>query len=218
MLKGQTAEIPVMGRAASAVVKLTQVSVLLVLGYFTISAALGLMLGVKLPQPSPTHGPMPTVLADPQAGKPYRVPVDPGRIQQLLNKHPYGRLYKAGVFDCSDMSRETARFLQAEGYHTAVIGDDRNSKAKTGHAWAFVWASKNTGWAIETAGMESQARGSAGEVVSDDWWDLSLPFLQDKSNFFRYLSAGHGYEFYYPSKPRSTLHVLRWNDPKLNGA
>lgn len=184
-----------------------------VLGYFLITAALGLALGVKLPQPYPAARPITTILSDPQAKRPFTKTVDLNELQRTLDRHPYGRLYKANVFDCSDMSRETARFLQAEGYHTSVIGDDE--KGGVGHAWAFVWTSKNSGWAIETASGESLGRRSAGEVMGDDWWDVLQAYGHDKSHFLNDWRAGRGYEFYYPSKGRGGLHVMDWNDPVL---
>jgi hypothetical protein len=183
----------------------------LVLFYFIISACFGLALGIKLPQPFPAGRPKYTYLSDPLANQPYTKTVNPGEIQKLLDNHPYNQTYKANVFDCSNMSQITAQFLQADGYHTSVIGDDVNH-----HAWAMVWANKNSGWAIETATDVSLARHSAGEVIGDNWWDLAIAYGHYKHQFVSNLLSGHGYEFYYPTKERSGLHVLEWNDPSLN--
>jgi len=132
--------------------------------------------------------------------------VRPEEIQQILDTHPYDRPYQEGVFDCSDMSIITARLLQQQyGYDTSVIGDDRY-----GHAWVYVWVDKNTAWAIETAGEDSQLQGSAGEVIGDQWWDIIF--------YNRWFEAKAwdlsitGYRLYYPQQKRDGLQVREWYD------
>lgn len=195
-------------------IKYISLLLMIVICYFLVSACLALAFGVKLFQPISPTGPITTVLSDPLSKKPYSKKVNPSEIQRLLDEHTYSQPYMENVFDCSDMSRETAKFLQANGYHTSVIGDDQDGKS--GHAWAFVWTDKNSGWAIETATDVTLARGSAGEVVGDDWWDLVYAYGHDKANFFKDWQSGRGLEFYYPSIKRSGLHVFLWDDPSLD--
>jgi hypothetical protein len=121
-----------------------------------------------------------------------------------LDRHPYGRYYEKGVFDCSDMSIITARFLQEEyGYDTSVVVDDLSR-----HAWVYVWTDKNRAWAIETAyeGSLLRGRGSAGEIIGDDWWDIIFLGRWLDSQF-----VTKGYELYYPSKMRKGLRILEWD-------
>ncbi len=196
------------------IIKYISLLIMLTVCYFLVSATLALAFGVKLIQPFQAASPITIILSDPMAAKPYSKKVNPSEIQKLLDGHTYSQPYMENVFDCSDMSRETAKFLQADGYHTSVIGDDRDGKS--GHAWAFVWVDKNSGWTIETATDVTLARGSAGEVIGDDWWDLVYTYEHDKANFVKDWQSGRGFEFYYPSIKRSGLHVFEWDDPSLD--
>lgn len=138
----------------------------------------------------------------PKASQPKTV--SPREIQKLLDAHPYNRVYQEGVFDCSDMSIETARYLQEKcGYDTSVIGDDGFA-----HAWVYVWVGKNTAWAIECAGETTLLRDSAGEVVGDEWWDIVFygHWLDSKA----WSLSLTGYELYYPKERRSQVRVREW--------
>lgn len=187
--------------------KLFQAIIALILAYFTISAALGGLFGIKLPQP-PLYKDHPStvILSNPSYKKPYNRNIDTKELQKIIDNHPYDQPYKAKVFDCSDMSKELARYLQEEkGYDTSVIGDDTIK-----HGWVYVWTGKNEAWAIEVTEEAALARGSAGEILGDDWWDYfwSLKNLLD----LRTWSNGGPAEFYYPTVLREKLHVFEWSE------
>ncbi|MDP3014689.1 MAG: hypothetical protein Q8M92_10625 [Candidatus Subteraquimicrobiales bacterium] len=170
--------------------------------YLLASMVLGEVFQIKLPQPFPLE-PRTTILSNPLYDKSAAKGVSPKEIQEILDKHPYGRYYEKGVFDCSDMSIITARFLQEEyGYDTFVVVDDSSR-----HAWVYVWTDKNRVWAIETASESSLLRRSAGEIMGDDWWDIVFLGRWLDSQF-----VTKGYEFYYPSKMRKGLRILEWNE------
>jgi hypothetical protein len=173
-----------------------------IFGYMLISGVLGVTFNIKTPDPFYNTKPFATIMSDPHSDLPYDKVVSPTSIQKLLDTHPYIYIYREGVFDCSDMSKEDARLLNSLGYHTSVIGDDKNE-----HAWVFVWASKNSGWAIESTSV-SEIKNNSGEVVGDDWYDFHFVF----ENLFE----KNIYELYYPSIERDGLHVLDWNDPEVN--
>jgi len=170
--------------------------------YLILTASLGMAFGIKTPQPFYNEKPFATILSDPHYKSGYKKPVKPEDIQTLLDHHSYNQQYRVGVFDCSNMSKEVARYLETEGYHTSVVGDDKNE-----HAWVIVWASKNTGWAIEATSV-SEFKNNTGEVVGDDWYDFH--FVLDK------LFGNTTYELYYPTVNRDGLHVLDWDDPTIN--
>lgn len=176
-----------------------------VLCYYIINGVLGITFGIKMPEPLYNPQPKQVVLSDPHFDQPYSKTVDPNEIQKLLDRHSYGREYKVGVFDCSDMSREDAKYLSEQGYHTSVIGDD--IEGKDGHAWVYVWTAKNTAWAIEATSV-SEIKNNSGEIVGDDWYDFHFVIenIFDKNPF----------EFYYPTVNRDTLHVIDWNDQQLD--
>jgi hypothetical protein len=174
----------------------------LTFSYLLLTAIVGMLFGVKTPQPYYNEKPFATVLNDPHAKTAYKKSVKPGEIQTLLDHHPYAYKYKEGSFDCSDMSKEVARYLETQGYHTSIIGDDTNE-----HAWVIVWASKNTGWAIESTSV-SEFKNNSGEVVGDDWYDFH--FVLDK------MFDDKIYDLYYPSTNRDGLHVLDWDDPEVD--
>ena len=82
-------------------------------------------------------------------------------LQSILDEYSYERGYELDVFDCSDMSKITARHLQeVYGYNTEVIWC-----LEQRHAWVFVYAYDNTGWAIETT---ISPLTTLGEVIGDE--------------------------------------------------
>ncbi len=134
--------------------------------------------------------------------------VSPRELQKTIDGYSYGRKYQVGVFDCSDMSIALARYLEEKGYDTSVIGDDNNV-----HAWVYVWTDKNRAWAIEATANVLGFKGGrgGGEIIGDEWWDMGggyrgLSGLTDLVNY------GNAYEFYYPTTPRSGLHVFEWHE------
>lgn len=165
---------------------------------------------VKLWQPFNIN-PHATILSSPQFSS--MKEISPREIQKLLDKHFYDRHYEKDVFDCSNMSQETARYLQEEhGYDTSVVGDSLNK-----HAWVYVWTDKNKAWAIETASETTLFRGSAGvgsagEIVGDDWWDIITQGHWLDAQFIT-----KGYEFYYPTTIRKGLKVMEWNELEKYG-
>lgn len=170
--------------------------------YVLLTAVIGMLFGVKTPQPYYNEKPFSTILSDPYAKTAYKKAAKPGEIQALLDHHPYAYEYAEGSFDCSDMSKEVAKYLESEGYHTSIIGDDKNE-----HAWVMVWASKNTGWAIEATSV-SEFKNNSGEIVGDDWYDFH--FVLDK------VFTDSIYELYYPSINRDGLHILDWDNPEVD--
>jgi hypothetical protein len=203
-------------RAIKSIFRTIYIAGLLTVAYFIVSAALDVMLGIKLPQPFPIRKPHVTFLSDPHANKPYDKNVNPRELQKLLETRSYSQKYQPGVFDCSNTSQETATFLHEKGYHVSIVGDDEKAVGnKAGHAWVFVWTSKNSAWAIETVSKSALARGSAGEVVGDDWWDIFLAFEEGKKTFIDDVRSGNPYNFYYPLSDRGGLYVLDWNDKTL---
>ena len=159
---------------------------------------------VDLPQLVYTPKPRQVALVNPSYKGPSKKEVRPEEIQRILDSHPYNHIYEPGVFDCSDMSKITAKLLQEQyGYDTSVIGDDRYH-----HAWVYVWTGKNTAWAIETTAETSLLRGSAGEVVGLHWWDIV--FLGHWLEPEAWALSVTGYNLYYPTTKRDGLQIREW--------
>lgn len=171
--------------------------------YFILSPVFDYHLGIHLPQPFANENPREVILSNPSYEENYNLNVDIKTLQKLLNNHPYNRTYEENVFDCSDMSKELARYLQEEEeYDTSVIGDDLD-----GHAWVYVWTGENMAWAIETTEEGALARGSSGEIIGDEWWDS---FWANR-NLMKQISGGVSVEeLHYPSYEREGVHVLEW--------
>jgi len=186
--------------------KPVQVILLLAAAYFVLSAAAGAVLGIKFPEPFFHGHPRTVIYSSPDWQKPYERNVDTRELQRVLNDFHYGRKYEAKVFDCSDMSKILARYLQEEkGYDTSVIADD-----VARHGWVYVWTAKNEAWAIEVTEDVALARKSSGEILGDDWWD----YLWSYRNYLslRDRSSGGPAEFYYPTSPRKDMHVFEWTE------
>ncbi len=132
--------------------------------------------------------------------------VSPRELQKRIDGYSYGRLYQAGVFDCSDMSIALARYLEQQGYDTSVIGDD-----VCAHAWVYVWTGKNRAWAIEATATALDPRGGGGEIIGDEWWDV-FSTLNGFSGFLDLLEYGNAYELYYPTHSRSGIVTLEWSE------
>lgn len=177
-------------------------------GYILFSVAFYFPTGIKLPEPFYNSDPHTVNLADPSFDPlKYNYDVSPTELQSILDSRSFNRTYQANIFDCSDMSMETARYLQEEkGYDTSVIGDDLDNKV--GHAWVYVWTGKNSAFAIETTA--NLYHRSLGQIMGDDWWDsyITVPGLALAHE------SGNRDEFYYPTNMRPTLHVLEWNEVK----
>jgi RNA polymerase subunit RPABC4/transcription elongation factor Spt4 len=134
--------------------------------------------------------------------------VSPKELQQIVDKYSYAHKYEVGVYDCSDMSVALAKYLEEKGYDTSVIGDDNNV-----HAWVYIWTDKNKALAIETTtnvlGFEKMG---GGEIIGDEAWDVMYQFPSIGDTLKSLIQYRTAYEFYYPIKNRSGLHVLEWNE------
>ncbi|MFA6603959.1 MAG: hypothetical protein WCT10_03935 [Patescibacteria group bacterium] len=183
-----------------------QIVILLTLAYLVLSAAAGAMLGIKFPQPFFHGQPRAVIFASPDREKPYNRNIDTKELQRVLNAFHYDRKYEKYVFDCSDMSKLLARYLQEEkGYDTSVIADD-----VARHGWVYVWTGAQEAWAIEVTEETALLRGSSGEILGDDWWDYFWSYkniLDPRSR-----ASGGPAEFYYPTRERADMHVFEWTE------